>query len=99
MKNFLSGLEELMARIVSLVFSLLFFVVWISQKLPTSNTDQSWQKVFFILFSFWFAYETIAYVLFILFKFFATRQINSTANENKLEKQDEINKNNTSINL
>jgi|694.fasta_scaffold67105_4 hypothetical protein len=96
MKNFLSGLEELIARIVSLIFSLLFFVVLISQKLPTSNNDQSWQKIFFILFSFWFAYEAIAYVLFILFKFFANRQTNSNSTEIQL---DEADKNPPSINL
>jgi|GEM_PF-5483837 len=71
MKEFISGLEEVVARTVSLVITMLIFIAYI---LGNPFVVPRWQEIALFLLGFWFAYEIIGYILFMLFKFFANKQ-------------------------
>ena len=66
-RSFISGLEELVARIVSLALSLVFFVVYVY---AAEELVINWQSVISFLLIFWLIYETLAYLLYIIFRFF-----------------------------
>jgi Na+(H+)/acetate symporter ActP len=65
--SFISGLEELVARIVSLFFSVVFFAVY---SYAGGEITVNWQSLISYLLIFWLVYEGLSYVLYIIFKFF-----------------------------
>ena len=71
MKEFLSGLEEVVARIVSLVITMLISIAY---TLGNPFNQPKWQEIALFLLGFWFAYEIIGYILFTLFRFFASKK-------------------------
>jgi uncharacterized membrane protein len=70
MKNrkFFAGLEEVLARILGLCVTLVFFAVYVSAK-TTINTD--WYGIIGYLSLFWLIYEVLSYILFIAFAYFS----------------------------
>lgn len=72
-KDFFAGLEEVASRLLSLVFTIVFFLIYI---LARSNQEMTvnWYKMFVILGLFWLVYETLGYVLFSIFKYFGKQK-------------------------
>ncbi len=69
-KHFLDGLEETIARIVSLLLSLTFFALYFGGKAPVF-TD--WYGLIGVLALFWLVYESVSYLLYIVFNFFSAK--------------------------
>ena len=69
-KQFLTGLEETIARIVSLILTLAFFALYFGNKTPISF---DWYSLIGVLAIFWLVYEALAYILFLVFSFFSER--------------------------
>jgi hypothetical protein len=65
--SFIAGLEELVARIVSLFFSVVFFVVF---TYASGEITITWQSLISYLLIFWLIYESLSYILYLIFKFF-----------------------------
>lgn len=86
MKEFISGLEEIVARMVALVITMLIFIAY---TLGNPFIQPRWQEIALFLLGFWFAYEIIGYILFMLFKFFANKQaqVMESKNSDPLETQ------------
>ena len=76
-KHFLDGLEETIARIVSLILGLAFFGLYFGNKTPIFF---DWYSLIGVLALFWLVYEAVAYLLFVVFSFFSARA-------NKVENQ------------
>lgn len=74
MKEFISGLEEAVARMASLVTTLLISIAY---TLGNPFNQPKWQEIALFLVGFWFTYEVISYILFTLFKFFSTKKAES----------------------
>jgi|GEM_PF-3604580 len=72
-KSFLSGLEELLARVVSLVLTLLFFVIYALSNSQSLTLD--WFQLAVHLSIFWIVYETLALIFFQTFLFFSTKSV------------------------
>lgn len=66
-KSFIAGLEELVARVVSLVLSILFFTVY---TYATGVLSVNWQSMVTYLLLFWLLYEALSFILYTIFKFF-----------------------------
>jgi hypothetical protein len=77
-KQFLSGLEETIARFGSLVLTVLLFSIYI---VAVEQITFDWRSGSISLAFFWFVYELIAFILFTMFKFFGEKNQsnNSTA--------------------
>jgi hypothetical protein len=70
MKNrkFFAGLEEVLARLLGLGVTLVFFAVYVSAK-GTILAD--WYGIIGYLSLFWLIYEILSYILFLAFAFFS----------------------------
>ena len=78
-KQFFSGLEEALARLVGVILSLTFFLIYIW---AVNGVSLSWLQAFFAFGLFWLVYEAIAFGLFILFDFFAKKSESETSTKN-----------------
>lgn len=84
-KSFFAGQEEVFARIISLLLSSLFFVIFTVAK---ETVTLKWDNVLYSLGIFWIIYESLSLLLFQIFKFFAkknnviTTQKDETTGEN-----------------
>lgn len=65
--SFIAGLEELVARIISLILSILFFAVY---SLAVGDITVNWTSIVSYMLIFWVVYEGLAYILYLIFKFF-----------------------------
>ncbi len=74
--KFLAGLEEGFARIIALVLTLIFFLIYTA---AVEQVTLNWLQALAWLGLFWFVYEVISFLLFSVFTFFA---------RNKIAKQD-----------
>lgn len=83
-KNFISGLEEMIARFVALIISIACFTIYASAR-GTLSLDPS--GLAGIIGLFWLLYEIIAYILFIIFSFFSKERINTNATDSEAEPQ------------
>lgn len=79
-KNFLDGLEETIARIVSLVITLTFFGLFYGSKTPVSL---DWYSLIGVLALFWLVYESVSYLLYVVFNFFSSKNQKSVVASNK----------------
>ena len=79
MQDFISGLEEIVARLVALVTTML---ITIAYTLGNPFNQPKWQEIALFVLGFWFAYEVIGYILFRLFKFFAAKKNPATSTTN-----------------
>lgn len=68
-KNFLAGLEEVSSRLISLVITSTFFLVYISAK-PNQEMLVNWTQLLIILSIFWLVYEFLGYLFFMIFGYF-----------------------------
>jgi uncharacterized membrane protein len=73
-QNFLAGLEETIARIISLILTLTFYGLYFGSKTPVLF---DWYTLIGILALFWLVYEALAYLLFVVFNFFSKNKNNS----------------------
>jgi uncharacterized membrane protein len=67
-QNFLAGLEETIARFISLIFTITFYGLYFGSKTPVLF---DWYTLIGILALFWLVYEALAYLLFVVFNFFS----------------------------
>lgn len=67
-QNFLAGLEETIARFISLILTLTFYGLYFGSKTPVLF---DWYTLIGILALFWLVYEALAYLLFVVFNFFS----------------------------
>ena len=92
-KSFFSSLEEIFARFFSLILSVLFFAIYVIA--AGNKVELNVVGILQTTLVFWLIYETISFILFTVFKFFASRAAGeNTEPEIKLEKEDD-----NSINL
>ena len=75
-KSFYTGFEEMVSRFVSLVLSLSFFSIYILAKSTDLLLD--WNKLTIHLLVFWFVYEVLSYILFIIFCQFSKNKVISS---------------------
>jgi len=94
-KQFLSGLEETIARFASLILSVLFFSIYI---VAVEQVSLDWKSASLALAFFWFVYELIAFILFTVFKFFGDKNSSNSGDSNS-NKSDpiEISDNNSTL--
>jgi hypothetical protein len=71
-KNFFAGLEEVTSRLISLVITSAFFLVYISAK-PNQEILINWTQLLIILSVFWLVYELLGYLLFTAFNYFGDK--------------------------
>lgn len=81
-RNFFSGLEEVVARLISFLVSVTFFVIYIAGQ---GKFDLDWYKAAIVLGFFWILYELISYILFLILSFFSKKTENSLV-ENQADK-------------
>ena len=72
-QNFLAGLEETIARFISLILTLTFYGLYFGSKTPVLF---DWYTLIGILALFWLVYEALAYLLFVVFNFFSKNKNN-----------------------
>jgi hypothetical protein len=89
--NFLSGLEELVARLISLVLITAMFAVYSAGKSEPLQVEST--KLILILLLYWFAYEVVSFVFFMILKRFSSS--NQYQNIIVVEKNQEISTSNT----
>jgi len=77
--SFFSGLEEVVARLISFLVSVTFFVIYIAGQ---GKLELDWYKAAIILGFFWILYELISYILFLILSFFSRK----TETESQTEK-------------
>jgi TRAP-type C4-dicarboxylate transport system permease small subunit len=83
-EKFLAGLEEAIARIVSLLVSgLVVFAFWIGGDYYKSELSNP-EFLIFIL-AFWLVYELLSFGFFQLFRFFSQRMPQNTEDETDTE--------------
>jgi uncharacterized membrane protein len=91
MKNrkFFAGLEEVLARILGLCVTLVFFAVYVSAK-GTILAD--WYGIIGYLSLFWLIYEILSYILFIAFAYFSrdNNEIKSPDSVAEIAKDDTV---------
>lgn len=78
-KNFLSGLEEIFARVFGFLAVSIVFLVFVYAR-GFLNLD--WYSTAGLLSLFWILYELLSYILFLLFAFFSKKQ-EGFANQNQ----------------
>jgi hypothetical protein len=70
--NFYAGLEEGIARILGLILTVIFFVIYIT---ASEKIEIDWYSGTGMLVLFWLVYEAISLVLFIMFSFFGKNKL------------------------
>jgi hypothetical protein len=68
-KVFLSGMEEIFARLVGLIIDLIFFGIYALARNPVTY---EWTNFLVTLLIFWLIYELLSVVLFQFFHFFSS---------------------------
>lgn len=68
--SFFAGIEELASRAVGLVLTLAGFGVYILAK---ENLEINQNNVLLVFGSFWFLYEGLSYIFFLIFRYFTRR--------------------------
>jgi predicted membrane protein len=71
-KNFFTGLEEVASRLISLVITSAFFLVYISAK-TNQEILVNWTHLLLILSIFWLVYELLGYLFFMIFNYFGNQ--------------------------
>jgi hypothetical protein len=64
-KNYFAGMEETVGRFLSFFATLVFFSIYILSK-DTNTLTLDWSKLMIHLAIFWFVYELIGYILFLI---------------------------------
>jgi hypothetical protein len=64
-KNYFAGMEETVGRFLSFFATLVFFSIYILSK-DTNVLILDWSKLMIHLAIFWFVYELIGYILFLI---------------------------------
>lgn len=85
MKNnaFLAGQEEIFARIISLILSTLFYLIY---TLAVAQISLNYQSVIVFIFVFWVIYESLSLILFQIFTYFSNKNIQPTSSETEISK-------------
>jgi energy-converting hydrogenase Eha subunit H len=87
--NFLSGMEEAVARFLSLIVSLIFFSINLLSKTP-QQIELDWKNLMIYLGIFWLVYEFCAFFLFlVLIQFSKNKNLQNELNKANLESKDE----------
>jgi hypothetical protein len=73
-KNYFAGMEETVGRFLSFFATLVFFSIYILSK-DTNTLTLDWSKLMIHLTIFWFVYELISYVLFLILMQFSKNKI------------------------
>ena len=85
--NFFAGMEEAVARFLSLVVSLIFFSINILSQNP-QRISFDWKNSMIYLAIFWFIYEFCAYFLFlVLIQFSKNKNLQKELEKNKAEEK------------
>lgn len=84
--NFLSGLEELVARFIALVLTTAIFSVYVAGRNEPISLDAT--KMVLLLLLYWFGYEVVSFVFFMILRRFSSSRVVitesvSTTAENK----------------
>ena len=92
-KNFFAGLEEIVARLIALFFTLLGYVIYmLSSGITDSNLSVlDWKEMVIFLLVFWFCYELLGYFLFLILNFFSNRKPEQKPDFNYNFKEEEQN--------
>lgn len=77
--QFIAGMEEAVARLVSLALLLVFVLIFSLAK--SENIVLGWQQVLFYVLILWLVYEVLAYILYSVFSFFSRTQSVSKTTE------------------
>jgi predicted membrane protein len=83
-KAFFAGSEEVIARLVSLFISLLFFAIYMVAKV---SVVIDMYRLLTFLSIFWVVYEILAYILFMIFKFFSKAEEKMVSAEPNLQQK------------
>jgi hypothetical protein len=75
-KNYFSGMEEAVARLVSFFATLVFFSVYILSK-DVQKISLDWSQLMIHLAVFWFVYELVGYFLFMVLLQFSKNKVPS----------------------
>jgi hypothetical protein len=87
--NFLSGMEEAVARFLSLIVSLIFFSINLLSKTP-QQIALDWKDLMIYLGVFWLVYEFCAFFLFlVLIQFSKNKNLQNELDKANLESKDE----------
>jgi len=86
-KRFFSGLEEALARLVGVILTLTFFLIYIW---AVGGVNFNWLQAFFAFGLFWLIYEAIAFGLFILFDFFAKKSESTQSSQTQTNDGDHV---------
>ncbi len=70
-KSFFAGLEEIFARLLGLVLTIIFFLIYI---VAIQELILDWRQALILLTIFWLVYETVSLILFSVFRFFAKQK-------------------------
>ncbi len=81
--NFLAGLEEAFARLLSAIFTTLLFVVFALGNPPVVD-NLTTTEIIIYLGLFWIVYESLSYLFFFLFVFFNRRGAGSNQEKDTL---------------
>ena len=73
-KNYFAGMEETVGRFLSFFATLVFFSIYILSK-DTNTLTLDWSKLMIHLTIFWFVYELIGYVLFLILMQFSKNKM------------------------
>jgi hypothetical protein len=65
-KNYFSGMEETVGRFLSFFATLVFFSIYILSKEGNIIPNLDWSKLMIHLAIFWFVYELLGYILFMV---------------------------------
>ncbi len=84
-KQFFAGLEEALARLVGVVLTLTFFLIYIW---AVGGVNFNWLQAFFAFGLFWLIYEAIAFGLFMLFDFFAKKSESTQSTQTQTQTND-----------
>jgi len=70
--TFFAGLEEFIARLISVCVTIVFFVIYILA--GGNQLTLAWTDALGFLALFWLVYESVAFILFLMFRFFSSSQ-------------------------
>jgi hypothetical protein len=73
-KNYFAGMEETVGRFLSFFATLVFFSIYILSK-DTNTLLLDWSKLMIHLTIFWFVYELIGYILFLILMQFSKNKM------------------------
>lgn len=86
-KSFFAGMEEVLARICSLVLTLVFFLIFI---LTRGELEVEWRTLSVILLIFWLVYEILSLMFFNAFRYFSNNQEALKSNKTAIQVEPQV---------